>query len=236
MPPYELSRDLLRATFAAIPAPPPEATTAWRHARIARLTQEISTLMPANAARILIYRELADAVATQAHASRTDIPLMCRLARTASALVQTTTLQRLLTRYHQKPARFFVTVLSDAVDVPAVDVIWPSIPDRPPAAPEATVRRPPDPPNPSPTAEPTPPSADLTPTEPQPLPDRPNRRRTPRWTPPPPPSGRGRCSTRAPAGPARSCATAPARRAATTRCPEPSRDSVSQRHAKPAPS
>jgi hypothetical protein len=174
MPPYELSLDLLRATFAAIPAPPPEATTAWRHARIARLTQEIFALMPANAAQILIYRELADAVATQAHASRTDIPLMCRLARTAAALVQTTTLQRLLTRYHQKPARSFGTVLSDAVDVPAVDVIWPSIPDRPPAAPEATVRRPPDPPNPSPTAEPTPPSADLTPTEPQPHPDRPH--------------------------------------------------------------
>ena len=243
MLPYEFSADLLHATFAAIPAPPPEATPAWRHARIARLTQEISTLMPANAAQariaaqMLIYRELADTLATQAHASRADLPLMCRLARTAATLGQTAAmLERSLIRYHQKPAPYFGTVLSDAVDVPAVDVIWPSIPDRPPAAPEATVRRPPDPPNPSPTAEPTPPSADLTPTEPQPLPDRPNRRRTPRWTPPPPPSGRGRCSTRAPAGPARSCATAPARRAATTRCPEPSRDSVSQRHAKPAPS
>ena len=180
MPPYELSPDLLQATLAAIPRPPPDATTAWRHARIARLTQEISTLMPANAAQariasqILIYRELADTLATQAHASGADIPLMCRLARTAATLVQTVaTLERSLTRYHQKPAPFFGTVLSDAVDIPAVDAIWRSNPDQPPAAPEAAVQRPPDPPNPSPPAQPTPPSAALTPTEPQPQPDEP---------------------------------------------------------------
>src|SRR5580698_8740974 len=109
MLPYEFSADLLHATFAAIPAPPPEATPAWRHARIARLTQEISTLMPANAAQariaaqILIYRELADAAATQAHASGSAIPLMCRLARTAATLEQTvTSLGRSLTKYQQK--------------------------------------------------------------------------------------------------------------------------------------
>ncbi|HLB98379.1 MAG TPA: hypothetical protein VJK90_11980, partial [Acetobacteraceae bacterium] len=131
MPPYELSPDLLQATFAAIPRPPPDATPAWRHARIARLTQEISALMPANAAQariaaqILIYRELADAAATQAHASGTDIPLMCRLARAAATLVQTaTSLDRSLIRRQQNPAPFFGTVLSDAVDIPEVDATW----------------------------------------------------------------------------------------------------------------
>src|SRR5277367_6311445 len=84
MPPYHLSPDLLQATFAppptpppaptspppppptpaALPPPPPDSTTAWRHAHIARLTQEISALMPANAAQariaaqIVITREL----------------------------------------------------------------------------------------------------------------------------------------------------------------------------------
>jgi hypothetical protein len=194
MPPYQLSPDLLQATLAAIPQPPPDATPAWRHARIARLTQEISALMPANAAQariaaqVLIYRELADALATQAHASRTDRPLMCRLARTAAALVQTTaTLGRALTQYQQKPAPFFGTVLSDAVDIPALDATWNTSPDnRTQPAPDAAapddaaldappppMRRPPDPPNPSPPAPPTPPSAVLTPTEPQPQPDRP---------------------------------------------------------------
>ena len=177
MPPYQLSPDLLQATFAAIPRPPPGATPAWRHAHLARLTQEISTLMPANAAQariaaqMLIYRELADTLATQAHASRADLPLMCRLARTAATLVQTTaTLGRSLTGYQQKPAPYFGTVLSDAVDIPAVAAIWCGNPDQPQPAPEAAVRRPP---NPSPPAQPTPPPAALTPTEPQPQPNQP---------------------------------------------------------------
>ena len=202
MPPYQLSPDLLQATFAAIPRPPPDATPAWRHAHLARLTQEISTLMPANAApariaaQILIYRELADTLAAQAHASGTDVPLMCRLARTADALVQTaTSLGRSLTRYQQKPAPFFGTVLSDAVDIPALDATWHSTQDHQPQpapdAPPPTTRRAPDPPNPTQPAQPTPPSAALTPTEPQSQPDRPPRpaahpapdaAATPEWT------------------------------------------------------
>jgi hypothetical protein len=199
MPPYELSPDLLQATFAAIPRPPPDATPAWRHARIARLTQEISALMPANAAQariaaqILIYRELADAAATQAHASGTDIPLMCRLARAAATLVQTaTSLDRSLIRRQQKPAPFFGTVLSDAVDIPEVDATWHTLPDHqpnpPPDAAPPPTRRPPAPPNPFPPAQPTPPSADLA--APQPRPDLPSHppthpgqpAATPEWT------------------------------------------------------
>jgi hypothetical protein len=60
MPPYQPSPDLLDATLAALPAPPREATTTWRHAHIARPTREISVLMPANAAQVLISREFAD--------------------------------------------------------------------------------------------------------------------------------------------------------------------------------
>src|SRR5580692_7848037 len=124
MPPCELSPDLLQATFAAIARPPPDATPTWRHAHLARLTQEISTLMPANAAQariaaqILIYRELADTVATQAHAPSVTGPEFCRLARSAALLVQTAaTLGRSLTKYQQNPAPFFGTVQSDAVDI-----------------------------------------------------------------------------------------------------------------------
>ena len=49
MPLYTLSTDLLEGAFLAIPAPPADATTAWRHAHIARLVQEIGGLMPADA-------------------------------------------------------------------------------------------------------------------------------------------------------------------------------------------
>ena len=129
---------------------------------------------PRRASQILIYRELADTVATQAHASVADFPLLCRLARTAATLGQTAAmLERSLTRYHQKPAPFFGTVLSDAVDIPAVDAMWCGNPGQPPPAPDAAVRHPPDPPNASPPAQPTPPAVALTPTEPQPQPDSP---------------------------------------------------------------
>jgi hypothetical protein len=95
MHPYHLSADLLEATLAAIPAPPPDAPTTWRLARLTRLADEIVAPKPANAeqariaAEILITRELANALAHRAHApGRTD-EQMCRLARTTDRLLQT---------------------------------------------------------------------------------------------------------------------------------------------------
>jgi hypothetical protein len=198
---------------------------------------------PRRASQILIYRELADTVATQAHASVTNPPLLCRLARTAATLGQTAAmLERSLIRYHQKPAPFFGTVLSDAVDIPAVDAMWCGNPGQPPPAPDAAVRHPPDPPNASPPAQPTPPAAALTPTEPQPQPDPPpDPAEDPAPDAPAPDATTSVWTrtrwTRAPAGPARSCATAPARQAATAQSPEPPRDDVSPmpRQARPQP-
>src|ERR1700728_1174630 len=63
MPPYNLSNDLLEATFAALPAPPRDASSTWRQTRITRLIAEIAALMPADAAQariatqILVVRE-----------------------------------------------------------------------------------------------------------------------------------------------------------------------------------
>ena len=61
MPPYHLNLDLLQATFAALPPPPSGASTAWRRAHLARMIEELSTLMPANAAqaRMATQRETA---------------------------------------------------------------------------------------------------------------------------------------------------------------------------------
>ena len=51
MPPYHLSPDLLDATVATLCPPPRGASATWYEARLARVTKEISTLMPANAAQ-----------------------------------------------------------------------------------------------------------------------------------------------------------------------------------------
>ena len=131
MPPYHLSPDLLEATLAALPPPPPGAPAAWRQARITRLMQEISTLMPANAAQarvaseILIVRELADAIAARAYAPDLTVPQMCRVGRTSAELGRTATgMVRALERSQQMPAPFFGTVLADGVDIAAVDAAW----------------------------------------------------------------------------------------------------------------
>jgi hypothetical protein len=131
MPPYHLSPDLLEAMFAALPPPPPDAPTPWRQARITRLMQEISTLMPANAAQarlasqIVIVREMADTIAARAYAPELTVAQMCRIGRASAELVRTAAgVERLLARQQQKPVPFFGTVLADEVDVAAVDAAW----------------------------------------------------------------------------------------------------------------
>jgi hypothetical protein len=80
-------------------------------------------------------------------------------------------LDRSLTRQQQKPAPFFGTVLSDAVDIPALAATWHPNPDhRPQPAPDAEAppaRHPPAPPEPAPN-QPDPPTPDFTTAAPQP--------------------------------------------------------------------
>src|SRR5580698_9545015 len=110
MPPYHLSPDLLAATIAALPRPPPGSTTAWRQARLTRLFQEVTDLHPADAAQarlaaqLLSTRELADAYKARAHTPDLDINQMCRLGRTADALLRSAaTLERTLARRQKLP-------------------------------------------------------------------------------------------------------------------------------------
>ncbi len=131
MPPYTLSPDLLESTFRAIPAPPADATAAWRHARIARLVQEIGGLMPADApqariaAEILIAREAVVDTYARSDAPGLTVEQVCRLRRTAADLTRSAVaLERMLGRRQAVPAPFFGTVEADAVDIGALDAVW----------------------------------------------------------------------------------------------------------------
>jgi hypothetical protein len=131
MPPYHLSPDLLAATIAALPAPPPNTTTAWRQARLARLLQEIADRKPANAAQariaaqILTTQELADALIARALTPNLEINQMCRLGRTAGDLLRSADrLDRSLARHQQMPVSFYGNVIQDEVDIPALEAIW----------------------------------------------------------------------------------------------------------------
>src|SRR5580693_7958651 len=113
MPPYRLSPDLLAATIATLPAPPPGSTAAWRQARLA--PQLLST------------RELIDAYKARAHVPDLELNEMCRLGRTADALLRSAaTLERTLAHHQKMPAAFFGVVIQDEVDIPALEAIWAS--------------------------------------------------------------------------------------------------------------
>ena len=130
MPPYRLSHDLMAATIALLPAPPPDSTTAWRQARLTRLLQEVAALRPADAAQarlaaqLLTTRELADAYVARAHSPGLDINQMCRLGRAAVDLLRSAaTLDRVLARQQQMPVALFGTVVQDEAESPAPGTI-----------------------------------------------------------------------------------------------------------------
>jgi hypothetical protein len=131
MPPYQLSADLLAAMFASIPAPPPDATQAWRQERAARLVQEVAGLMPADApqariaAALVIVREATDDTFARVSARGLTVEQICRLRRTGSALTNSSAaLERMLVRHQQKPVPFFGTVLAEGIDVAALAAGW----------------------------------------------------------------------------------------------------------------
>ena len=131
MPPYQLSADLLEATFARLPPPPPEATPAQRQTRIARLIAEIIACKPGDAgqariaAQILILRETADTLAPGANTPDLTMQMISRQARTMAELHRAaTSMDRSLMQHQLKPVPFFGIVVEDAVDTAALDAIW----------------------------------------------------------------------------------------------------------------
>jgi hypothetical protein len=114
MPPYHLDTDLLAAMFAAVPPPPPDAPMAWRQQRATRLVCKVAGMMPADApqariaAEIVIVREATEDSLAWANAPGLAVEQVCRLRRTAAALLTSAaTLERCLVRHQQKPVRFF---------------------------------------------------------------------------------------------------------------------------------
>ena len=131
MPPYQLNTDLLGAMFCAIPPPPPDASMTWRQARATRLVHELAGMMPADApqariaAEIVIVREAAEDSLARAGAAGLAVDQVCRLRRTASALLASgAALERSLVRHQQKPVPFFGTVLADGIDIAALAAWW----------------------------------------------------------------------------------------------------------------
>jgi hypothetical protein len=131
MPEYYLSDDLVRAALDALPPPPPDASVAWRRARVARYVQDIIGFHPADTAQaglavqVLINREMAGNLARRSYAPELTVEQMSRLCRTSTELSRTAVLvERLLTRRQDDPARFFGSVAADGIDLDALEAGW----------------------------------------------------------------------------------------------------------------
>ena len=176
MPPYQLSADLLEATFARLPPPPPDASPAQRQTRIARMIAEITACKPADAgqariaAQILILRETADTLAPGANTPDLTVDKIRREARTMAELHRAaTSMDRSLMQHQLKPVPFFGIVVEDAVDTATLDAIWcgkPRPPQPQPREPQPQETMPNPPPPPIPTHEPAPRDAALQPEPP----------------------------------------------------------------------
>jgi hypothetical protein len=113
MPQFIIGDDLIGGILDAIPAPPAGASVAWRHARIARIIEETTALLPADAAQarhaaqIVSLRDVADDTMRCSHAvtaTAMTVEQMCRVRWTAGKLICTAErLERALSRRQQLP-------------------------------------------------------------------------------------------------------------------------------------
>jgi hypothetical protein len=140
MPDYHLAPDLLEAVVAALPPPPASATTAWRHARLTRIIEEVAARVPMDAAQghlagqIAMVQFLADDFATRIHTPGLDLGQMCRLTRTTDALLHTVArMERVLERRQFRVMPFRDVKAVDGFDLAALDQTWCSTPLQQPA-------------------------------------------------------------------------------------------------------
>jgi hypothetical protein len=134
MPPPCISVDLVDATLATLPPPPPDASAAWRRARITQLIEEIVAYQPTNAAQshmaaqIIMVRALADHLASQAQAPDLTVKQMCSISGDADRLTRTAEmLERSLRRLQKRQAKNPVPLPANpaaGLDLEALDAVW----------------------------------------------------------------------------------------------------------------
>jgi hypothetical protein len=146
--------------LTAMPPPPPDASPAWRRARLARVIEEVAARVPMDAAQghlagqIVVVQFLADemlgrvsapglALAEQRLVSRMADDLLCSVVR----------LERALERRQTRVMPFRDVAAVGGFDLDALDVAWgrgvPAADAEPVAAPAPEARPAPEPPEPA---------------------------------------------------------------------------------------
>ncbi len=141
MPPPCISVSLVDATLATLAPPPPDASAAWRRARITWLIEEIIAYQPTNAAQahvaaqVIMVRALADHLASRALEPELTVKQMCavtgdsdRLRRTAGMLERS--LRRLQKHQLKNPPPLLANPAA-GFDLEALEAVWCRMPTTP---------------------------------------------------------------------------------------------------------
>jgi hypothetical protein len=131
MPEYRIDADLLGGVLAAMPPPPPDASPAWRRARLTRVIEEVAARVPMDAAQghlagqIVVVQFLADD--TLGGLTTPGLPLAERrlATRTADDLLRSVVrLERALERRQTRVMPFRDVGAVGGFDLDALDGVW----------------------------------------------------------------------------------------------------------------
>ncbi len=131
MPEYHLSQDLLHGVLTAMAPPPPDASAAWRKARLTRIIEEIAARVPMDpaqghlAGQLVLVQFLADEMMQRLMTP--DLPLAERrlTARTTDDLLRSVVrLERALERRQARVLPFRDVGAVDGFDLAALDGLW----------------------------------------------------------------------------------------------------------------
>jgi hypothetical protein len=149
MPEYHIEADLLGGVLTAMPPPPPDASPAWRRARLTRIIEEVAARVPMDAAQghlagqLVVVQFLADDMLGRITAPGLPLAERRQVTRTADDLLRSVVrLERALERRQTRVLPFRDVGAVGGFDLDALDGVWGRLvpaaaadPVAPPAAP-----------------------------------------------------------------------------------------------------
>jgi hypothetical protein len=136
----QLGRPLLDSVLRALPSAPPDASVAWRYARIRRVIEEICAFGPLDpieamtAAHIVIARHVAADISHRSLDGTLATPVAARMRRTADSLLRTARqMERMLVKQRARQPQGSQAPADVQFDLAELDAIWSGIAARRPA-------------------------------------------------------------------------------------------------------
>jgi hypothetical protein len=135
MPEYHIDTDLVNGVLTAMPPPPPDASAAWRRARLTRIIEEVAARVPLEAAQghlagqLVVVQFLADDMLGRIATPGLALAERRLAIRTADDLLRSVVrLERTLERRQTRVMPFRDVGAVGGFDLDALDGVWCRVP------------------------------------------------------------------------------------------------------------